>query len=159
MMFQLWDGIKAACSINGELTEPNRTTLNLKIVKSLSGLSNSDIQRKWVYLWSSSASCTWRKAFSISVDSMNLCVRNLSSKVHMSIRNGGPTTRQSFKLGCLEERQQLQSYTILTGVVTESFWQHGVESVLRYIWFIDSFYETLTELVCNDGTICLQKFC
>ena len=36
--------LKAACSMNDELAEPNRTTLKLKIVKSLSRLSNSDNQ-------------------------------------------------------------------------------------------------------------------
>ena len=38
-----------------------------------------------------------------------------------SLRKGGPVRRQSFKLGCSHDWRQLQSYTILMGVVGEFF--------------------------------------
>ena len=38
---------------------------------------------------------------------------------HMSLRNGGPARRQSFKLGASYEEWKLQSYTIQIGLVGE----------------------------------------
>ena len=47
--------------------------------------------------------------------------QNLMMMEHISLRNGGPTIRQSFKLGELFEERELQSNTTLIGVVADSF--------------------------------------
>ena len=53
-------------------------------MKSLSGLFTSDSHRKWEYLWSFSANCTWRNAYSMSVVRANQWVWNLSNSVHVN---------------------------------------------------------------------------
>lgn len=46
--------------------------------------------------------------------------QNLMTMEHISFRNGGPSIRQSFKLGELLEDRELQSNTTLIGVVADS---------------------------------------
>ena len=62
-----------------------------------------------------------RNAFSISVEKSYLWTRKGIKMLHMSLRNGGPVNKQSFRLGCDWDERQLQSNTILMGVVDDCF--------------------------------------
>ena len=57
----------------------------------------------------------------MSVERANGWRRKRSMMEQRLFRNGGPIVRQSFNLAELPSPLQLQSYTILMGVVVDSF--------------------------------------
>ena len=103
-----------ALSINGELTEPNSTTLNLYETNGLSGSVGSSRHKNLVKSISRQSSFTWRRYSRCLLTGCN----SASTILH---RGQSPTNKQSFRLACLGDWQQLQLYMILMGVVGEFF--------------------------------------
>ena len=128
--FSLWSSKcfnSVALSMKGELVHPNKTTLKRYVHKGLSRSLGSDSHRNLVTSLSFSSSWMCRNAFSMSLDTAYLPFLNRISISETSVTSGGVDSKQSFRQGESADCRQLQSYTILIGVVEESFFKGDVE--------------------------------
>ena len=110
-----------ALRIKGELVHPNKTALKRYVHKRLSWLLGSDINRNLVTSLSFSSSWMCRNAFSMSLDTVYLPFLDRISISEISVTSIGVDSKGSFGQGESADCRQLQSYTILIGVVKESF--------------------------------------